>query len=304
MEGKSRKKTALYGGMIFLECITWGIGNPLISVGTRTIPTFYYIAFRFLIAFLLFFLCFGKRTFVNFKKVKTVPLVMICLTNAAAFICCNAALALPDANVTVCGFLFSISVIFTPFIACMVFKSRLETKYIFPIVIVTVGLALICGIGKGEFSFALPEALAVICALFVSVSITLTGKYVRSSDPVSMSAIMCLFCFVISITAALIFEKPPALSDIGASGYVSILYVSVGSTFLAYVLQNTALVHLSPTYVSLVLCAEPVFTAIASYFMLGEKLDFLGYIGAALIMAAIFSASVIAERGNRSENLY
>jgi drug/metabolite transporter (DMT)-like permease len=78
-------------------------------------------------------------------------------------------------------------------------------------------------------------------------------------------------------------------------GWGIILYLAVGCTCVAYLFQNISLRKVPATYVSLIFCSEPIFTAIASYFLLDELLSISGFIGAALIMAGIVYAALLPE---------
>ena len=71
------------------------------------------------------------------------------------------------------------------------------------------------------------------------------------------------------------------------------MYLAVACTCIAYILQNIALRKVSATFVSLAFCTEPVFTAIASFFILGERLSLAGLAGAVLIAIGITLASVM-----------
>lgn len=294
-----KKRSAFYGFLIITECLMWGVGNPLITLGLGSLPTFYYIALRFLIAFILFFICFPKRIVKNFKMFLHPAMIAICFFNAAAFISCNYSLCIEGVNVTVCGFLFSLSIVFTPIISPVILKHSFEFKYLPSIIAVVIGLLLICGVGAGNFSFGISEALALLCSLSLSVSLTISAKYLKDNDPVCTSAYMAGFCGALGLILAFVFEDIPSFSVIEPMGWFSLIYLAVGCTFFAYIFQNLALSHVSPTFVSLAFCSEPIFTAAASYFMLNEKLNAQGYIGAAVILVSICYASVLQERGTK-----
>ena len=60
----------LYGGLILLECLLWGLGNPLIKIGGQGIAPFSSIALRFSLAFLAFVLVFGRRVWRGLRGVR------------------------------------------------------------------------------------------------------------------------------------------------------------------------------------------------------------------------------------------
>ena len=79
------------------------------------------------------------------------------------------------------------------------------------------------------------------------------------------------------------------------------MYQLLGSTVAAFLLQNVSIRHLSPMFVSLAFCIEPVFTAIASSIILGEQMTGIGIAGSVLIMFGVIAASLMKENeGNRS----
>ena len=93
----------------------------------------------------------------------------------------------------------------------------------------------------------------------------------------------------------LVFEGVPDLSSIPPVGWGVIVYLAVGCTCIAYLFQNMALRHVPATFVALSFCSEPIFTAIASYFLLGEVLSGKGILGAVLILISIVMASLLPE---------
>jgi drug/metabolite transporter (DMT)-like permease len=75
-----------------------------------------------------------------------------------------------------------------------------------------------------------------------------------------------------------------------------IVYLAGLCSCLAYLLQNTALAHIPSSLDSLTHCTEPVFTAAASYFILGEQLSGTGWWGAALLLACIVYGNAVERK--------
>ena len=150
---------------------------------------------------------------------------------------------------------------------------------------------LLCGFDAGA-RFGFGELLALISALCLAVTLTFTAVSVQAVDPVVLSTVQAGMTAMLSLVPALIFENTHTLTGVSLSGWFSVLYLAVGCTFIAYLLQNTALAHVSPVFVSVTFCAEPIITALSAYVLLGEQLAFSGYIGAALILAGILVSSL------------
>lgn len=287
-----RKTTIIYGSLLLLECLFWGVGNPVMKIGLDVIPPLFCLAVRYLLAFLLFLPFFAKRVINNMTRKQLVPYLIISAFTAASFITCAFALIYTTATTT--GFLMSTAVIFTPFFSYFVLKQKIDKKHALPIVIVTVGLYLLCS-GNGGFTFGLGEVFALLCAIAGACMLVFSSKYLQDNDPFTVTVMQTGFTGLFCIIFALIFEDIPSLGSVPLLGWGVIIYLAVGCTCIAYLLQNISLRKVPATYVAMAFCSEPIFTAIASYFLLGEVLSLKGLAGAALIMVSIIMASLMPE---------
>lgn len=294
------KSTLFYGLLLLLECLLWGIGNPIMKIGLDVVPPLFCLSLRYFLAFLLFLPFFAKRVFANMTRRDLIPYLITSAFTAAAFILC--ALSLMYTTATNTGFLMSTVVIFTPFVSFFLLKAKIDRKHVLPIVIVTVGLYLLCS-GDGGFALGPGEVLALLCAIAGACMLVFSSKYLQGNDPLTFSVVQTGFTGLFCIIFSLIFEDIPALISIPPIGWGVIIYLAVACTCIAYVLQNISLRYVPATYVALIFCSEPIFTAVASYFLLGELLSGKGFVGAALIMAGIIRASLIPEELPFTEEL-
>lgn len=284
-----RHKQAVYGCAVLLVCVLWGLGNPIIKIGAESIAPFASIALRFFLAFALLMACFGRRVIRNLRLAPLLPTLAVCLFTALTFILGSFALMITKA--TTAGFLMGISVLFTPFLGATIQKSRIHWK-IFPIILIVCGgMYLLCG-GDGAFSFGAGEVMAILCSLSFAFMLTLSEKYIVDMDGITLAAMQCTVTGVLAAGCALAFEGVYDIKTLTWQGAGAILYLAVFSTCLAYILQNTAIRHISATYASLAYCTEPVFTALFSYILLGEALTTRGLAGASVILICVLYASL------------
>lgn len=298
-EAQSPKKTSFYGSLVILQCLFWGIGNPVVKIGLETISPFYCTAIRFALAFGLFMLFFGKRIAAQFKKEYLLSCMIIGSFTAASFLFSTFSLMLTDA--TISGFLLAFSVVFTPILSFFLLKQKISRRFALIILLVVVGMYFLCG-GGGEFVFGAGEIMALLSALSGAGMLIYSSKHVTDIGPIALSASQCAVTAVISFVCALLFEDATGLSQTSVTGWLCVLYLAVACSCIAYILQNIALRKVSATFVSLAFCTEPIFTAIASFFMLGERLTLGGLIGAALIAVGITMASLLPGPENKNES--
>lgn len=73
---------------------------------------------------------------------------------------------------------------------------------------------------------------------------------------------------------------------IGAAGWGSILFISLVSTYLAYLLYGRGLVRLEAGRASIVATLEPVVASIVSYIWWGQGLTPIGYLGGLMVVGS------------------
>ena len=267
------------------------------KIGLDVIPPLFCLAVRYILAFLLLLPFTIKRLKANMTKGQIIPFIVISAFTAASFITC--AFSLIYTTATNAGFLMSTAILFTPFLSYFVLKQKIDKKHALPIIIVVVGLYLLCS-GGGSFVFGLGEFFGILCAVSGAGMLVFSSKYLKNSDPITVTVMQTGFTGLFCIIFALIFEDIPSLGSVPMVGWGVILYLAVGCTCIAYLLQNLSLRKVPATYVAMAFCSEPIFTAAASYFLLGEVLPLKGLIGAGLIMASITMASLMPQESEEA----
>lgn len=290
MKQQTKTQTIFYGSLIILQTFLWGVGNPIVKIGLETIPPFYCTAIRFAFAFLLFMLFFGKQIVSQMKKEYLKSCIIIGLFTGASFI--FSTLCMLYTTATTAGFLLAFAVVFTPVLSLFILKKRISKMLVFVIFVVLIGMYFLCG-NDGTFHFGLGELLALLSSLAGAGMLTYSSKHVENIGPMALSASQAAVSAILSFIFAFLFEDFHALADTTPVGWACVAYLAIACTCIAYMLQNIALKHVSATFVSLAFCAEPIFTAIAAYFMLREILSLSGIVGAVLIMVGICIASLL-----------
>ncbi|HWP51170.1 MAG TPA: EamA family transporter [Clostridia bacterium] len=280
-------KKLIYSGFIVPECILWGVGNTITKIGLTSIGPFSCLTVRFFLAWLLFRVFFSHRLDAHKADIKRC--LSVSVITAAAFI--SSTLSLNFASATTAGLLMALSVIFTPFLAFFMHKIPLDKRMLCAVTLVVGGMYLLCGFDVNA-NYGIGELLALFSSFCLAVTLTFSAVSVQTLDPIVLSATQAGMTATLSLIPALLFERINTLAEIPLSGWLSVIYLAVGCTFVAYLLQNTVLAHVSPVFVSITFCVEPVFTALSAYIILGEQLALIGYIGAFLIMAGILISTL------------
>lgn len=175
-------------------------------------------------------------------------------------------------------------VVFTPFLA-----SALSRRWPSPWVVAGAltafaGVALLTGVdglslGRGDW-------LTVGCALAFAVHIIILAHWAHQHPVIPFTMVQMGVTSLLAFAFAMFFEGGVGLPD--RSVWAALALTGIGVTAGAYLLQIWAQTVVGPSTTAVVLAAEPAFGVAAGWIVLGEHLDVSGWIGAGLILTAIY----------------
>lgn len=193
-------------------------------------------------------------------------------------------------TVTNAGFLTSLYVLFVPVMALLALWQRPH-----PIIWVGMPMALL-GVyllnGGRLDSFNLGDVLVVGSAVGWAVQVLMIGIVSkRTGLPVTITVICFVATALFSAIGMAGFEHPTLAAM--AENWVEIAYAGILSTAVAFTLQAVAQQYVPPSNAAIILSAEGLFAALGGALLLGERLSAVGYLGAALIFAAILLVELV-----------
>jgi drug/metabolite transporter (DMT)-like permease len=193
-------------------------------------------------------------------------------------------------TVTNSGFLTSLYVLFVPLLAIAVLKLVPHPIVWLGMPMALVGVYLLNGARLDSIN---PGDLLVIgSAVAWAFQILLIGVVSkRTGLPITISVI-CFAATALLSTAGAFASETPSLAGIG-EGWIEILYTAVLSTAVAFTLQAVAQQYVPPANAAIILSAEGLFAALGGALLLSERLNLIGYTGAALIFLAIVMVEAV-----------
>ena len=292
-------KQSIYVIFILIQSLVYGIGNPITKIAYQSVTPLWLLAIRFTMASAVLLLFCGKHIFSAAKKAGVRLWLPSALCCAGAYISCNISLSMTSA--TNVGFIMSLPVLFAPALSAVITKSRYELSHL-PLQLLTIaGLFLLCCNG-GVFSFGPGEALALLDALFLAGQLVFGEKAMREMDVLSVTSLQVLTTMAVSVIGALLFDDISVLPCIQPAAYLVAAYHAMICTIAAYLLQNTAVRHLSAPAVSMLQCTQPIMTAVIAAIMLNERLTGIGLIGAGIIVLCLVGDSLLSGRESTKRN--
>ena len=194
------------------------------------------------------------------------------------------------------GFLTACYILLVPVLGIFL-KKKCGFKVWIGIGLTLVGLYLLCM--SGSMRFQLSDLLLLICALLFAVQILAVDHFSPLVDGVRMSCIQFLVCGLLSVIPMLCTETFGAggaaawLANLSTpAAWIAILYAGVFSCGVGYTLQIVGQDGLNPTVASLIMSLESVFSVIAGWLILDQRLGLRELLGCVLIFAAIILAQL------------
>ena len=195
------------------------------------------------------------------------------------------------------GFITSMYILMVPIIG-LFFRQKSRWNVWVAVGIALVGLYFLCVNGKIEFVPA--DICLILGALGFAGQIVTIDRYGHRVDALRLSGMQFLFGGVLTTIIAVIYEILPFPGGISEWAqpffhgriWMEFLYMAVFSGGVAYSLQIFCQKRLNPTVASLIMSFEAVFSALAGWLILHQKLSQREILGCLIMFAAVIIAQV------------
>lgn len=285
---------------IFLTtaALVWGIAFVAQSSASEILGTFTFNGLRsFLAAFALLPLIYHRRKDIQklhkiSRKQYAKSPVFPYIGGLACGFCLLLGSSLQQAGIaktTVgkAGFITALYIIFVPIASIIIFHKKITLPVISSAILGMLGLYLLCM--KESLKLGTGDTLVFLCAIAFTAHILVIDYFNQYIDGVVLSCIQFFVVGVISLPVILIIERPSINNIVAAA--IPILYAGLLSSGVGYTLQIVGQKDMNPTIASLILSLESVFSAIAGWILLGQKLSVRELWGCAIMFVAILIAT-------------
>lgn len=185
----------------------------------------------------------------------------------------------------------------TTLLAATFFGERLTPWRVLGIILSFSGVFLFITSGDllliSQFQFNKGDILMLVAVCCFAVYSLLSRRYMKQYrlSPLMVTAYTFLICVVISVPFVL-WEKPSTyLFSATASGWLSILYMSVFASVLGYLIQMVAIQRIGAPRTAIFINLVPIFTIIQSVTILGESITLIKLMGAAIVITGVYLAT-------------
>lgn len=302
MEAKT-KQSARHSAMLLLAALVWGVAFVAQSEGLNYVGTFTFNTCRFLLGGAVLIPCIyflhGRKDSVwqtlseTEKKEQTRMGIIggICCGCILCLASCLQQFGIGQTTVGKAGFITTLYIIIVPFMGLFL-KRKIGMNIWISAVIAAVGMYFLCI--TESFSIGAGDRLVLMCSVVFSVHILVIDHFSPKADGVVISCVQFFTAGVIAGVLMLLFDHPSISAILAAA--VPILYAGVMSCGVGYTLQVVAQNGVDPTVASLLLSLESVFSVLAGWIILGQKLSGRELFGCALVFAAVILVQIPTEK--------
>ena len=189
------------------------------------------------------------------------------------------------------AFITALYVVIVPIIGLLL-RKRPSINVIIGIPLAVIGFYLLCI--NGSFTIAPSDMLVLVCAFIFALHIIVIDAFGEGTDGVRLSCVQFFVAFVLTLAISLIVEGAPDMSAILGTAPIalSIVYLGIMSSGVAYTLQIVGQKGFDPSIASIILSLESVFGVIGGALLHGEVMTPKEYIGCVIVFLAVIISQI------------
>ncbi len=277
--------------LLILIAMTWGVGFPLTKDALAELPVFSFLCLRFGLAALCFLpwilVLYRKKFFYRdllFGFGVGVPLALGYILQT---------MGLERTSVTHTAFLTGLYAVFTPLLEWGLVRKPPSARIALACLVALAGLWLISGIQDFQLHFG--DVLVVLCALSFSFQMLWLSHPPKDSSSTTIAFSQLAAVSLLTAPTAFLMEGPSRL-EINGNTWMSVLFMAVIGSALAFYVQTRAQKLVSPAQVALLILTEPLWGALAGAILSNERLAWTSYVGGLLILSAVLISEIKLDR--------
>ena len=280
-------KRQLYAELILASVtLFWGATFPIVKDAITEMPVMAFLWVRFAIAAIILAFLAGRSGFATLDRRGWLVGVLLGSLLAIAFILQTFGLERTSSANT--GFLTGLGVIWVPLLAGPLLKKPAAIGSKIGVGFALIGLFLLTWHTPWTINFG--DLLVVICSIFIALHILGLDIFTQGYDGKALTFVQIATASLLYLTGSLFFEPVSWPQVWTGSLLFAFLITSVFATVFAFWAMTTFQNRTTPTRAALIYTLEPVFAAIFSIWLAGDRLTAIGWFGGILIVFGMIFA--------------
>lgn len=281
-----KTKSLLAKAALVIATIIWGGSFVVLKNALGTMPPFFVLGVRSIIATVILSIVFWKRFRKIDRKYLWKGMIMGTLLFVAFAFQTNGLIGTtPGKN----AFLTSVYCVLVPFFYWIFTRIRPDRYNVLAALLCIIGIGFVSlrgeSISLGGPLIAQGDVLTLISGIFYALHIVAVAKFASGKDIILLTIIQFAVYAILAITMFLLFEKAPASIDF--AGAMSLLYLGVFATAIALLLQNIGQKYTPASQAAVILSLEGGLGVGFSIVFYHEQMSARLFIGFVLIFASV-----------------
>jgi drug/metabolite transporter (DMT)-like permease len=272
--------------LLIIGTAFWGISYSVtkLAIGNYSPSTFLF--YRFLMAVMVLTVIFWKYVRnINLESIKTGAVLAVPMFLGIHL----QTVGLKYTDASQCSFIAGLCVIIIPLIKLTVYKTSPPLKIWIAALTALSGLFIIAV--KDKFTINLGDLYTIAGAFGFAVYLISVEKHSAAKNLLMSIVPMFAFCALFTFILALTDQNADWFPERNTF-WLGVVYCALFSTAYMYTISNISQRYLSAERVAVIYLFEPIFGAIAAFFILGENLSLRLLLGGSLIFAATLISEV------------
>ena len=273
---------------LFLTALIWGYSFVAVKVVVNEVAPFYLVGFRNFFGGIFLFLIFFKITKTTTKRdiLLSLPVGITLFfgfwlqTISAQFI-----------TASKIAFFTGAYVILVPFFTWIVYKKKPHIAAFIAAFITLIGLYLLTSV-DGIKNIKVGDLFAILCAVAFAIHLVLIDSIISKVNGIKIASLQLLIAGSISLILGFITRTPLNISALSNETIYSFLYLTIGATAMAYLLQTVSQKYVSPHKTGIILSLESFLGALCGIIFMQDIINFKTILGGLLIISAIFICEI------------
>jgi drug/metabolite transporter (DMT)-like permease len=274
--------TPAMGRVYFFLVLTtffWGGSFLFTKIALSTIPPQLFVLSRFCLATLIMLIAFAPRLKnlekSTMKRGLTVGFALG-LTNLSFVF------GIQGTSISRAGVLNNLFVLFIPLITSVIWRDKIGRVNMAGITLAVIGIWLLATGGVQGFNRG--DLISTICAFLIACHIIAVSKVLKNDDVYLVSLVQ--FATVAAMSGAASLLIPLHSFTLTSAAVTSVIYCAIFPTVFCFTLQNIYQRYVTPTRAGLIYTLDPVWSLMGGFFILGERLNLLEWLGCSIIFLA------------------
>lgn len=287
--------------LMLLACAAlWGGSYLLAKFAMEAIPPQWLMALRMFGACLCMLALFHRHIIPNLTPKIIIPAVVVGMTYWGTMVTQTVGLQTIEPGRS--AFLTAAYCVLTPFITWIVSKNRPKIINLIAGVVCLIGVGFVSLKPGGSLSLGVGDWLTIGTAIIFSFNLTFLGVYAQRFDPIAITFVQFAVAGTLFLLGAVFTEPAPDAGWLAGPVAASVLYLFLGATMSAQIMQNIGLAHVPASQASIIMCTESLFAVSFSALFWGERIIWSSMVGFALIFAAVLMSVMKPTRHSLHRN--